>query len=204
MKKAVNVTKRKEKIVAIIKLTHVQTYLGQTMNNRYFYFTPAAVNVPVLDDLADVFNTLVVPVIKDLQSAGVNHIRLDTVELNGVSFSSFSISGAGNVIGEASPSWNALSFRLSRTNNTTKSGGKRIGGLSEIVLANNGLAGDPTYQGFIDTYADLLDDTLVGFLDSYQPVLVKFNPLVPGAILAYQPVAGGSFNGLSTQVTRRP
>lgn len=190
--------------MAIIKMVHVQQYLGQEMQNRYFYFTPSAVNVPILDDLADVFNTLVVPVIKDLQSAGVTHVRLDTIELAGVSFSSFPLSGTGNVVGEASPSWNALSFKLSRTNTTTKSGGKRIGGLSEVVLANNGLFGDPTYQGFIDTYADLLDDILVGFLDSYQPVLVKFNPALPGAILAYQPVAGGSFNGLTTQVTRRP
>ena len=190
--------------MSLIKLTHVYTYLDQLMNNRYFYFTSATVTVGHLDDLADAFETDVVPLVKQLQSAGVNHLRIDTFEVEGVLFSTKSISGTGQVIGEASPSWNALSFFMARGTAVTKSGGKRIGGLSEIVLANNGLAGDPTYQGFIDDYAAILGATLLGSLTNYVPMLVKFDPANPGQVLASQPVVSGSFSKLSTQNTRKP
>jgi len=191
-------------LAGIIKLTHVQSYLDQEMNNRYFYFTSASITVEILDDLAEVFEAEVVPLVKNLQSAGVTHIRLDTFEVEGVLFSLRPLSGAGEVVGEASPSWNALSFRMARGTAVTKSGGKRIGGLSEIVLANNGLAGDPTYAGFIDDYSAIIASTLNGTFADYVPTLVKFDPLSPGTVLASQNVAGASFTRLSTQNTRKP
>lgn len=190
--------------MALIKLTHVYSYLDQLMNNRYFYFTAADPTVGHLDDLADAFDTDVVPLVKQLQSAGVNHLRIDTFVVEGVLFSTKSISGAGEVIGEASPSWNALSFFMARGTAVTKSGGKRIGGLSEIILNGNSLAGDPTYQGFIDDYAAILGATLLGTLGSYVPQLVKFDPANPGQVLASQDVVSGSFTKVTTQNTRKP
>lgn len=188
----------------IIKLTHVQTYLGETMNNRYFYFTPTAVTVPILDDLMDRFEFLIVPLVLNLQSAGVSNVRLDSNEVGGINFSVLNLTGAGGVTGEASPSWNALSFILSRTNASTKSGGKRIGGLSESILVNNSVFPDPTYAGFIQDYADAMSLQITGTLANYTPFLVKFDPANPGTVLASQPISGCSFTRLSTQNTRKP
>lgn len=188
----------------IIKLTHVQEYLGETMNNRYFYFTSTPASVGVLNDLMDTFETVVVPIVNSLQSVGVSNVRLDTIEIEGINFSVSNLTGSGGVTGDPSPSWNALSFLLSRTNASTKSGGKRIGGLSESILINNEVFPDPTYAGFIQDYADILPSTLVGTLANYAPVLVKFDPTNPGTVLASQPIAGASYSRLSTQNTRKP
>lgn len=188
----------------LIHLTHVQEYLGQTMMNRYFYFTSAADSVGILNDLMDVFETAVVPLVNRLQVIGASNVRLESYVIEGLSFSVLTLTGGGMNSGEPSPSWNQLSFLLSRTDRSTKSGGKRIGGISEANMINNGIFPDPTYEGWIGDYADILDSTLVGTLSNYVPFLVSFDPLNPGTVRASQPIAGASFSRLSTQNTRKP
>lgn len=187
-----------------IKLTHVQEYLGQTMMNRYFYFTSTPITVSILNDLMASFNTTMVPVVNRLQIVGVSNTRLDTIDLQGVSFSSLNLTGGGLNSGENSPSWNALSFLLQRGDASTKSGGKRIGGISEANIIGNIVFPDPTYEGWIDDYATNVATVLTGALANYVPELIKFDPVNPNVILASQNIAGASFSGLSTQNTRKP
>jgi hypothetical protein len=114
------------------------------------------------------------------------------------------ISGTGANADEPEPSYLALSFKLQRPTRATKSGGKRIGGLSESWVSGNAVWTDPIIQARIEAYAEVLDDVLVGATTTWTPVLVKFDPLNPSVVLADQIVASGSFNYLTTQNSRKP
>lgn len=188
----------------IVQLTHVQNYLGQVMTNRYFYRTSLTINVPVLEELMDEFNAEIVPLVKRLQHTSVQHISIDTFEVEGIIFATLGISGTGLNTGQEAASWNALSFKLQRTNGSTKSGGKRIGGLSEANIAGNVVDPDPNYLGWIDDYAQAVDNVLSTTSGTWSPVLVRFDPNNPGTVLADQLIAGCSFSRLSTQNTRKP
>lgn len=187
-----------------IQLNHVQTYIGQEIMNRYFYFTAATISIGHLDDIAEAFETVMVPVVNALQISSCLNSRIDTREVGGIFFSTRPLTGGGSAGGEESPSWNALSFLLQRANASTKSGGKRIGGLSESNLRGNAIFPDPTYEGLIQDYADTVPLVLVGGLANYVPELIKFDPLNPGTVLASQNFVSASYRGLSTQNTRKP
>jgi hypothetical protein len=190
--------------MALFQVNHVQEYLGQTVMNRYFYNSAATDTVANINDLLAVFETDVVPLVNRLQVVGLSNVRLDGLVVEGISFSVLTLSGGGLNAGEPSPSWNQLSFLMSRTDRSTKSGGKRIGGISESNMINNDVFPDPTFEGWLDDYATILSAILVGALFNYAPFLVSFEPLDPGVIRASQPVASASFSRLSTQNTRKP
>jgi len=188
----------------IAQLNHNMTYQGVAMTNRYFYRTAITINTSILDELMSEFNAVVVPLVKDLQHISTQHVSIDTKEVQGFAFSTLAISGSGSNGGEEGPAWNALSFKLQRGNASTKSGGKRISGLSEANIIGNIVFPDPTYEARIAAYAEVLDDALLGPNATWVPVLVKFDPLNPGVVLADQIIASASFNYLSTQGTRKP
>lgn len=190
--------------MTFFQVNHIMEYLGQTMMNRYFFNSTAVDSVASIDELLGLVETEIVPKVNRLQVIGVSNTRLDGIVLEGVSFSVLTLTGGGLNSGEPSPSWNALSFLMSRTDRRTKSGGKRIGGISEANMINNDVFPDPTYEGWLDDYANVLGQTLTGAVDNYVPTLIKFDPTDPSVILTFQPVAGGSFSRLSTQNTRKP
>lgn len=190
--------------MAHIQLNHVQNYIGQEIMNRYFYFTAATVTIGHLDDLAEAFEDVIVPLVNALQITSCTNSRIDTREIGGVLFSTRPLTGGGSAGGEESPSWNALSFLLQRSDASTKSGGKRIGGLSESNLRGNEIFPDPTYEGLIQDYADTVPNVLNGGLANYVPELIRFDPANPGTILASQNFVSASYRGLSTQNTRKP
>lgn len=190
--------------MTFFQVNHVQQYLGQEMMNRYFFNSTAPDSVAAIDELLGLVETDIVPLVNRLQVVGVSNVRLDGIVLEGVSFSVLTLSGGGLNAGEPSPSWNALSFLMSRTDRRTKSGGKRIGGISESNIINNDVFPDPTFEGWLDDYANILSQTLTGAVDNYVPTLIRFDPADPSTILTFQPVAAASFSRLSTQNTRKP
>lgn len=190
--------------MALLQLTHVQTYQGQTMMNRYFYFTGSSVSVGLLNDCLETFELEIVPKVLRLQHNQVSDIRLDIFEIGGILFSSLGLTGVGMNADEPLPSWIALSFKLQRGNASTKSGGKRIGGISEASVIGNELWPDPTFEGWINDYCVAAGLVLTGTIGNYVPVLVKFDPDNPGTVLANQNVESVVFTKVSSQNTRKP
>jgi hypothetical protein len=189
--------------MGFIQLNHVQEYEGQTMTNRYFYNTTDPIIVEKLSELQDLFEIEVVPRVIRLQHNTVQHVRLETRELEGVLFSVKPLTQVGLNVDEPSPSWNALSFLLQRGDGRTKSGGKRIGGISEANIIGNQVFPDPLFDQWLIDYADSVSALLVGTIGNYVPTLIKFDPLNAGVIINSQPIVGASFSRLSTQATRR-
>lgn len=101
-------------------------------------------------------------------------------------------------------SFTALNFKLQRGNASTKSGAKRIGGLSEAWLAGNVVVEDPTIDARILAYEGVVPAILSGALGSYTPVIVKFDDTVVGGVAAFQSVASCNFLRVTTQNSRKP
>lgn len=190
--------------MALVQITHVQNYQGQTMTNRYFYRTTLAITAFTLAELMDEFEAQVVAAVNQLQHNTVANERLDCVEIEGFVFSGRTLTGVGANSGDPSPSWNALSFKLQRTNSQVKSGGKRIGGISEANIIGNIVFPDPTYVGWIDDYCVASSAILTTASGIWTPVLIKFDPANPGVVLVDQLFSETVFTKLSTQNTRKP
>lgn len=187
----------------IAQVIDVQQYQGQLMTNRYFYRTAGTINSALLEELLDEFLANVIPEVLPLQHSSVTHTELQASEVGGVSFTTLSINEVGTNGDEPMPSFVALTFQLQRGNKNTRSGSKRIGGVSESWVAGNVIVTDPNIQAAIDGYANILDDALIGTTATWTPVLVKFDPANPGVILAEQIVVGGAFRRISTQNSRK-
>lgn len=187
----------------IIQVNHVMNYLDQEMMNRYFYRTALTPNVPIIDELLAEFEAEIVPLVNAMQHSACLNVRLDGIAIEDIFFSTLSLSGTGVWAGQPSPSYNAFSFLLQRSNASTKSGGKRIGGLSEDVMVGNFRWVDASIIVPCDNYAEALDDVLTTTSGTFSPVLVKFDPLNPGVVLADQLIASASYSRLTTQNTRK-
>lgn len=187
----------------IAQVVDVQNYQGQVMTNRYFYRTAATINSALLQELLEEFEDVVLPTVLDLQHNTCEHVALEALEIEGVNFNALSVTGVGTNGDEPEPSFVALNFKLQRGNRTTKSGAKRIGGISESWIAGNVVVSDPFIDASIAAYANVLDDALVGATATWTPVLVKFDPANPGTVLADQIVVGGTFLRVTTQNSRK-
>lgn len=187
----------------IAQLTHTMQYLGQVMQNRYFYRTAGVINVAALDDLLSEFNTEVVGLVKAMQHSSVSHLTLEAFSVGGVTFSSLNLTGNGTNGDEPLPSYVALTFQLQRGSLATRSGSKRIGGISESWVIGNDIWDDPTIEAAIEAYSEVLDDALTGSTSTWTPVLVRFDPTDHTVILAEQLVVGGIFKRVSTQNSRK-
>lgn len=169
----------------IVELTHEQTYLGQQMNNVYFY--EAAVEDASMTDLATWFETNVVPAVKALQVDLVSHVNLRLRNLfNLAETHEEPLTGTGD---EASltvelPSFMALTTRFDHESGLVRPGFKRWGGISETKIEDALLRAATITQ--MQTLADLLVVPPSVVIVNWQAVIVgrvcdELNP-IEGAV----------------------
>lgn len=121
-------------IADVVELVHEQTYLGQNINNVYYF---RAVNAVALSTLTSWFETNVVPNVKANQVDLVNHINLRVRNLfNDVETYEEPLTGVGAVASGVNemPAFMAYTIRLDHDNGTLRPGFKRFVGVSEASL----------------------------------------------------------------------
>ena len=121
----------------IIELTHEQTYLGQVMNNVYFF--EAAVADASMSDLATWFETNVVPDVKAAQNELVTHTNLRLRNLfNLAETYEEPLTGTGTQTSADTeiPAFVACSIRLDHISSETRPGFKRYSGMTEGNIIN--------------------------------------------------------------------
>jgi len=196
----------------IVQITDVQTYLGQTVYNVYFYQLDAL--EPAVDyvDIAEAFDNVVRSQILTVQSAAVTHPTILVKNLtNGLDIWEQVDSQPGTQGGEGMPSYVSLGFRLLRTTALTRHGSKRIGGLAESLINGNNVAsaGLASVTALATVFS--LPIERVGTVDhdlTASPVIVgRFPQGDPNEgeldLSKINPVSGSQFIRVTTQVTRR-
>lgn len=198
----------------IIQITDFQTLLGQQIANVYFYRITAVEALADLGDLSTAFVTGVMEEVESLQSTVLTHTLLSIRNLtNGIDIADIPLTGH---IGEATggdtlPTYCAFSFRLVRTNGTTRHGAKRIAGALENMIAGNDVTAPvlATLNGLAHVFSD--DLVVTGTVDhdlTAEPIIVGRVPqgnANAGALdlTKINPVASAQYVRFSTQVTRR-
>lgn len=197
----------------IVQITDVQTYLGQTMLNVYFYRVTALEPAADYSDLAEAFDNVVRSKVKAIQSTSVVHPFIQVKNLsNGIDIHDQIDSQNGMLAsGDDLASFYALGFRLVRTNATTRHGSKRIGGIGEAVTYGNDIIA--AYLDEAAALATALASPIVreGTVDhdlSAQPVIVGRYPQGHAQagelnLAVINPVQSAQFIRVTTQTTRR-
>lgn len=169
----------------VIELVHEQLYMGQTVNNVY-YFQDSVGGTP-LTTLSAWFETNVVPKVKALQAAELSHVNLRLRNLFDVGETYEEVltgTGAGAADAAELPAFMAYSIRLDHPTGDIRPGFKRIAGGRETHM-DDGLL-NATVITLMDTLAGELINPPTTALTSYVHVIVKricetSNP-TPGAI----------------------
>lgn len=200
----------------ILKITQNQSFLGQLLQNVYFYRVLSLPTPPegetVYDHIVLRFNADVGIPMRVLQSTACNHTvyRVDNLT-NGIDFSEQTINVPGTMGEEASPSYNALNFILRRSTALTRNGSKRVGGLGEQASNGNTCI---IAAGTLAAYANAVADGL--FTADALPVkfaeaVIVGRTLVPASdppsyeldLSKINPIASAAFTAMSTQRSRK-
>lgn len=122
----------------VIELVHEQTYLGQQVNNVYFF--EAVDGTATLTGLATWFETNVVPDIKGIQNDEVTHINLRLRNLFdlGETYEE-PLTGVGALASSSFelPAFVAYTARLDHTSGDVRPGFKRWAGVSEDSVTDS-------------------------------------------------------------------
>lgn len=128
----------------IVKITDFQLFLGQIMQNVFFYRI-TAIPVPpegntVDEEVCLAYNSRVRSLMVPIQESSCTHgiTRMDNVT-NGIDFAEVNVPVSGGIVGDAEPSFMAYNYILRRTTGVTRNGSKRIGGLDEGGISGNGI-----------------------------------------------------------------
>lgn len=155
-------------------------------------------------NLAELIKTDLVPAMIQVQSSDTQYITATVVNLDNISdFWTEIISDIGTLSGDAMPSHDAWSFIYLSSKQLRRSGGKRVGGLTEATQT----AGLPTALMLISLtlLAVMFEATLADGGNAWQPVLKQQTTprgFVPKAY-EYNTISGVDFVELSTQNTRK-
>jgi hypothetical protein len=196
----------------IVQITDVQSFLGQTLLNVYFYELMSKEAAVDLVDLTNAHQLLVQDVVKTIQSTLLTHTLTQAKNLtDGLSIFDDPIVKAGTRGGDGTPSFTAASFRLNRTNAATRHGSKRIGGLSETDIEGNSVAAASVVNFTAVSAALEADLFAAGTLENdfvARPVILgRFHLGDPNVgeidLSVVNPVDTVQFIRLTTQTTRR-
>lgn len=163
----------------IYLLTHFMTFFGQQIMNVYFYnHTTGAGGAGIL---CAAFDDQVVPKIKAIQSADINHVQVSAYSLDDLSdFANLTLSGLGAYEVESLPPTDAVGFTYKVNTRAVKPGSKRICGIPESVTAS-GQIQNATYLGLIETLRLQFVEDLTGIADAFAPVVIKrVKTAIPG------------------------
>jgi len=185
--------------MGLFKVVYSYNYGGQGCMNRWWYFAPTlAANS---SDLADSFGIEVLNSILNVQAQNTEAVELRVTSLdNPADETIVDMDGINGVrTGEDSGQFTAWSFKLQVGSGDVRSGGKRIGGVSE-----NDTLFDDAKQGFKDLWLKLVANHLSEVLTydgvNYAPVIVR---LVGAGVYLISQVIDAKFSYSSTQNSRK-
>jgi hypothetical protein len=196
----------------ILQISDVQMYLGQTVLNVYFYEMVSLESLTDYGDVQGAFKLGVIDEVRTMQNSGLTHTTIIVKNLtNEVDIGEYAYTVTGDLEDEGLQSFTALSIRLVRSTGLTRHGSKRIGGLTEAMVAGNVLsaAGNALIGNVVDALeADLVVDGTVDHDFVARPVIVgRFLITDPNPgeldLSKINPVSAAQFIRLSTQTTRR-
>ena len=131
----------------VYQVVHVQSYRGQQILNVYFYRQAAPILVgDIAQQMADTFESEVVPAVAAVQTDDLDHIELRVTNLfNPAEEATSPLAGTGAITGtDTQASFDAVGFRLNQDNGALRNGSKRIGGIPSDA-DTDGVIDTPTY-----------------------------------------------------------
>ena len=159
--------------MSIFQIIHKQTYLGQQIRNVYWYDDSPQPGDAA--DLADTFNTNVIPSIRDVQNDALTHIELEVNNVDDLTdFTIFDLGGiAGTVTGTGAPPFIATQIKLVRATRAVRNGFKRYAGVAAGLVDEDDIVGTTVYTA-LQTLATVLQSSLASALPAqYDPVIVR-------------------------------
>lgn len=193
----------------ILKITDGQVLLGETLFNIYWYRVEDHTPPVDLTNILSQFILDVINAVRASQSDEVMHIqpRIDDVT-DGVSFAIDPGSYQGTrATTPPLPSFTAWAYRLNRATKVTRPGQKRIAGIMEGDVGNNGVTPNPTvYDPVIAAMEmDIIVDNPVGLDTLITPVIVGRDEFGALDLTRINNVTSVALNPIvSTQVSRKP
>jgi len=158
----------------LFKITEFQTYYTQQCINVFWYrgqttnFVTAAV-------VSAAFQSLMSTARRAISNPNWSSDTIEVDQVNDLTnFGQFTSYGAGTYTTGSTQDaqrYVAVSIRLSRTTKETRSGWKRLVGLSEGMIDVTGFAG--AYLSLCNVYAALLDNVLVAGGENFDPVIIR-------------------------------
>lgn len=202
----------------IVKITDYGVFLGQQVQNVWFYRCDAIPD-PYTDETVDeafchAFNAQVRIFELPLQSTAMGHTltRMDNVT-NGIDFAEIAAPVNGLVDGDQGASFDAINFILRRTTGVTRNGSKRLGGLPESGLSGNSwlILGTPLTNFQNAAAAQLTDGGTPTPSPFATPVIVgrkvvgtgPHGPVYGLDLTKINPIASVALTAVSTQRSRK-
>lgn len=161
----------------IYELTDKAMFLGQEVNNVYFFQLTSIVGAPDASDMADAYIGQVLPAILNIQAPEILHTSIVVRNLFDASDSAIvPISEAGvgaGSGGDLMPAFNAVGYRLQTDNGAVKQGAKRYAGIEE-EWSDSGVITSSGYIAVLDDLGDALSTVLLhGIIPTFVPIVVK-------------------------------
>ena len=155
----------------LVQVTMKGTFLGQTSDNVFYYWDSTNSPIGDMQGIANAFDALVFPEWSAITAATYFYSEIVVRDVLGLNndFTRAPSVGTGTRAGDEAPSWASARVRLNVTNKETRTGFKRLGGLVEAVKDGNFLL--PAFITDVQTFADLLDNSLVVGAQTYAPVV---------------------------------
>ncbi len=180
----------------VYQVIDVQSLLGQTVLNIYFY-EQRDIIVPLMGDkiaevLAWEFNDQKVPFLVPVQSDQLTHVEIRALNLYDPE--DFGIvpsdePGTGTGVSVMS-TFNTLSTKFTSNSRAIKSGGKRIAGVTEAMAEDGVISEEGTITAIGELDAELLEPINGGLIIEdpiWYPVLIKRLPVEEGGkIVGYR------------------
>lgn len=201
-------------IGAIIKITDRYIFLGQRMENIYYYHAGAAILVTQLYDVGHDWFVNMGTYVKQLQSNSVQHLEVVVEDIGGdrdyASYpvpiaDAFGVNGSGD---DCAP-FVVAALKLIPGNRSVRPGSKRYSGLRESQVAAGGYL-TPAALGDLDNIGLAATQTIdVGGVPTLGPVIVGFphpahgNTPARSAITAVDIAGWNSKTAISTQNSRK-
>lgn len=190
----------------IFRIKTCQELFSTELCNVFYYLVAVWTGNLTLTDVASVFTTDVVDVMRDIQVPELVHKTI-TVEnvTNGIDFVEIGINDPGTSDSDPLPAFVTATFSLNRSNKSTRKGRKAVSGLHEGMITNGVIqAGQPGMQAVSDAFAaDLLSVTGPGTDFVLEPIIVGRNLDGTLDLTRYQNVASVSYPVASTQNSRK-
>lgn len=197
----------------ILKVTDNQGYLGQLVQNVFFYKVTA---IPVTAGGMDEYEQVCASFNADVRilELAIQHEQLEhgvtTVDniTNGLDFGAVEADVFGLLEGDELASFYALNFILRRTSKITRNGSKRFAGVAETSVNGNSYTGSMTPVNALAAAlaAPLKDGASPTPNDFAIPVIVG-RKLVSGHyeydLTKINPVSSAAFTAVSTQRSRK-